>query len=105
MLDLKQSSSRDGSLKTHSLMREIIVDFFNENTSVFSGAASKTRRLLTSRTELLQRLFALLPQMLRIKVAVHRPTRWLRCRRRSRKALMRFVRPRAPGGGQEARPG
>jgi hypothetical protein len=71
VLDLKQSSSRDGSLKTHPIMQEIISDFFTENTSVFSGATRKTRRLLMSRTELLQRFFALLPQMLRAKSVLH----------------------------------
>jgi len=52
-------------------VQELIVDFFNENTSVFSGATLKTRRLLQSRTEWLQRFFALLPQMLRAKVVGH----------------------------------
>ena len=71
VLDLKQLSAREDVLQTHILMQELIVDFFNENTSVFSGATRKTRRLLSSRTELLQRFFALLPQMLRAKAATH----------------------------------
>jgi len=71
VLDLKQSISGDGLLKTHPTMQEIVVDFFTENTSVFSSATRKTRRLLMSRTELLQRFFALLPQMLRAKSAAY----------------------------------
>jgi hypothetical protein len=71
ILDMKMLSSRDGTLTTHTLLQEAIVDFFHENTSVFSGATRKTRRLLQSRTELLQRFFALLPQMLRAKAAAH----------------------------------
>ena len=49
-----QMSARDGGLTTHTVLQDVIVDFFNENTVVFSGAARKTRRLLKSRTELLQ---------------------------------------------------
>ena len=71
VLVLKQLGAREGTIKTHVLMQELIVDFFTENTSLFSGARRKTRRLLMSRTELLQRFFALLPQLLRAKAASH----------------------------------
>jgi len=38
---------------------------------VFSGAMRKTRRLLKTRTKLLQRFYALLPQLLRAKAVAH----------------------------------
>ena len=69
VLDMKMMSARDGGLTTHTELQDIIVDVFNENMGVFSGAARKTRRLLKSRTELLQFFFALLPQLLRAKAA------------------------------------
>jgi hypothetical protein len=71
VLDLKQLSAREGAPKTHLLMQELMVDFITESTSVFSGATRKTRRLLMSRTELLQRFFALLSQLLRAQAAAH----------------------------------
>ena len=71
VLDMKMMSARDGGLTTHTELQDVIVDVFNENMGVFSGAARKTRRLLKSRTELLQLFFALLPQLLRAKAAAH----------------------------------
>jgi hypothetical protein len=50
LVDMKQLSVRVSALKTHILMQKMLVDFFNENTSVVSGTTRKTRRLLQSRT-------------------------------------------------------
>ena len=59
--DIKQQNERKGKLATPEPMQEIILDFFRQETHVFSGDKRDTRRLTIPKQTLLQRFFAALP--------------------------------------------
>ena len=66
LLEIKQLNDRQGKLATHTVVQEIIEEFFESETSVFSGA-TRTRKLLIPKTTLLQRFSAKYPELLRGK--------------------------------------